>query len=344
MLNKALQVVGTAEYDPFGYPNRQAVNSQVLSGKPNQSLLFGVCEDPGASATGVQRRVRARFSFFDVAKSKVSADGVFLKAGSTVLDSETGSNRGLVVTPWVNPGSLPLGVYYYLDNDGITGDGVALESCEFRRYEAGVTYPVWTPIRFPGQYHDEETDLFENWNRYYDPAIGGYLQPEPLMQNPKAVRAYVKAGIRMNPYSYAGNNPVANYDKDGRKVIIGSSCLIRNFRYDSYLNNLSSSVSSARRASCVGVQTLARLQTVLNSEEDNVWVECTDESGRRSDGGLRYGFAAGPYVMIFREGWASNMAAPVLVHELTHAALGTSNEVPCYTAQSCTTQDGLMIP
>jgi RHS repeat-associated protein len=224
MLNKALQVVGTAEYDPFGYPNRQAVNSQALSGKPNQSRLFGVCEDPGASATGVQRRVRARFSFFDAAQGKLSADGVLLKAGGTVLDSETGRNRGLVVTSWVNPGSLPLGVYYYLDNDGITGDGVALESCEFRRYEAGVTYPVWTPIRFPGQYHDEETDLFENWNRYYDPPSGRYLQPEPLMQNPRAIASYAMAGIQMNPYAYAANNPLFYTDPNGLDVQAGKTC------------------------------------------------------------------------------------------------------------------------
>jgi hypothetical protein len=48
--------------------------------------------------------------------------------------------------------------------------GVAMRAYEYRRYEgASGARPMWTPLRFPGQYHDAETDLFENWNRYYDP-------------------------------------------------------------------------------------------------------------------------------------------------------------------------------
>jgi len=30
-------------------------------------------------------------------------------------------------------------------------------------------------LRFPGQHYDEETDLHYNWNRYYDPVLGRYL-------------------------------------------------------------------------------------------------------------------------------------------------------------------------
>jgi RHS repeat-associated protein len=36
------------------------------------------------------------------------------------------------------------------------------------------------PLRFPGQYHDPETGLDYNYHRYYDPAIGQYLSPDPL--------------------------------------------------------------------------------------------------------------------------------------------------------------------
>jgi RHS repeat-associated protein len=37
-----------------------------------------------------------------------------------------------------------------------------------------------TPLRFPGQYHDQETGLHYNQQRYYDPVTGGYLTPDPL--------------------------------------------------------------------------------------------------------------------------------------------------------------------
>ncbi len=51
---------------------------------------------------------------------------------------------------------------------------------EHRRYEIG-QQPFWTPLRFPGQYYDAESDLFENWNIDTKPNIGLYLQPEPLL-------------------------------------------------------------------------------------------------------------------------------------------------------------------
>jgi RHS repeat-associated protein len=37
-----------------------------------------------------------------------------------------------------------------------------------------------TPLRLPGQYEDPETGLHYNLHRYYDPATGGYLSPDPL--------------------------------------------------------------------------------------------------------------------------------------------------------------------
>ncbi|WP_236808832.1 RHS repeat-associated core domain-containing protein [Amycolatopsis albispora] len=41
-----------------------------------------------------------------------------------------------------------------------------------------------TPLRFPGQYHDTETGLHYNVYRYYDPANGRYLSPDPLGLEP----------------------------------------------------------------------------------------------------------------------------------------------------------------
>ena len=37
-----------------------------------------------------------------------------------------------------------------------------------------------TPLRFPGQYADEETGWYYNVNRYYDPATGRYASQDPL--------------------------------------------------------------------------------------------------------------------------------------------------------------------
>ncbi len=69
----------------------------------------------------------------------------------------------------------------------------------------------------PGQYHDRETDLFENWNRFYDPSIGRYLGPDPLAYEPGYLLKKAGAGQSVPVYAYAGNNPIGNIDPDGRQ-------------------------------------------------------------------------------------------------------------------------------
>ncbi|MFF4901667.1 RHS repeat-associated core domain-containing protein [Streptomyces sp. NPDC001068] len=65
-----------------------------------------------------------------------------------------------------------------IDDEGETGWrlrttlwGVALAAPEGR---------TSCPLRFPGQYHDDETGLHYNYHRYYDPALGRYLSPDPI--------------------------------------------------------------------------------------------------------------------------------------------------------------------
>lgn len=53
---------------------------------------------------------------------------------------------------------------------------------------------VDTPWRYPGQYHDDETGLHYNRFRYYHPATGRYLTPDPLGLAPAP-----------NPYGYPDN-------------------------------------------------------------------------------------------------------------------------------------------
>ncbi|WP_432746686.1 DUF6531 domain-containing protein [Streptomyces sp. JH002] len=43
---------------------------------------------------------------------------------------------------------------------------------------------AFTPLRFPGQYHDTESGLHYNYHRYYDPATARYLSPDPLGLTP----------------------------------------------------------------------------------------------------------------------------------------------------------------
>jgi RHS repeat-associated protein len=98
---------------------------------------------------------------------------------------------------------------------------------EYRRFEAGVT-PYFPKLRFPGHYFDEETDLHENWHRYYSPFLGSrYLSPEPLLQDPAYVRRMAQTGKSAPTYAYALNNPVRHTDPTGLDVPIEHKELVQ---------------------------------------------------------------------------------------------------------------------
>jgi RHS repeat-associated protein len=87
---------------------------------------------------------------------------------------------------------------------------------EYQRVQTGAT-KFWTPLRQAGQYHDEETDLNENWNRYYLDWVGRYAESDPVLVSPAAFASRAAAGHSPDIYGYAGNNPTNRADPDGRE-------------------------------------------------------------------------------------------------------------------------------
>ena len=68
-------------------------------------------------------------------------------------------------------------------------------------------------LRLPGQYFYKEANTHYNYFRDYDPAIGRYVQSDPI-------------GLwgGLNTYTYVGNRPLTYIDPNGLRNIYGNWC------------------------------------------------------------------------------------------------------------------------
>ena len=115
-------------------------------------------------------------------------------------------------------GNIPIAViennqFYYIHTDHlgtpriVTGQKQQVV-WEWKSSPFGIGKPVENGLmlnfRFPGQYYDEESGLYYNWNRYYDAEIGRYITADPI-------------GLdgNNNIYLYVYNSPIQNLDKYG---------------------------------------------------------------------------------------------------------------------------------
>ena len=130
-------------------------------------------------------------------------------------DQIGGAHLGAFVGSCLTPQAGHLQATFYSDSTSNTADdGASLESIDYRQYQSGAT-PLALPLRFPGQYYDPETDLHENWHRFYDPNIGRYLEPEPLWRTWIPGLAMAHRGRAWPVYGFANGDPVSRFDPNG---------------------------------------------------------------------------------------------------------------------------------
>lgn len=245
MLDASRKVTGIGDYDAYGRVNWLSVHKGTAHpsahNQTNVELIRSAQAVGAPYFPNTSVEVRFLFGLVDTeTNGGVPVDYVRLKSGTTFLTNPLGGSfSGQVWTPWVPAATGSVSVQFTSNATNCCPDGsggldcntatcsqapnypyygVVVTGYEYRRFQTGAQ-PFWTPLRFPGQYHDAETELFENWNRYYDPSVGRYLQPDPLLQDPEAVRRYTKAGMGLNPYVYAANDPLYYTDPTGLRPL-----------------------------------------------------------------------------------------------------------------------------
>ena len=102
--------------------------------------------------------------------------------------------------------------YFHVDHQGTPrvgtdSTGASVWTWSYLGNAFGDIAPTGTAtvnLRFAGQYYDSESELFYNWNRYYDPATGRYVSSDPIG---------LAGGL--NTFAYAGANPALYTDPEG---------------------------------------------------------------------------------------------------------------------------------
>ncbi len=233
-------IAGVGEAEAGGSVNQVPV--LLSTGQPYTSgnaTLLNFAHQPWGKG---EMEVRTRLHFFGVDLRgqddvTLAGDGHSTSAKARCPQGrQCNRTLGRVTTDWVmsaNEGYdlLPIEMTSLEPGVLVGRYGAVVDYVEYLRSEHGAK-AWWPPLRLPGQYFDAETGLHENWNRFYDPATGQYLQPEPMLSDPRFIRRMAQQGHGVPAYAYAMNNPLYFTDPNGLypfpwqpgKLCVSSSC------------------------------------------------------------------------------------------------------------------------
>jgi RHS repeat-associated protein len=126
------------------------------------------------------------------------------ETGQPLAHREAASHSGAAEQDWA---------FYLNDQVGtpdrlINSRGEVVEAFAHDVWGFAQSAGTMTPLRFRGQYYDDETGLCFNRFRYYDPEVGRYISPDPLG---------IYAGV--NSYRYADNQPTGVVDPMGLMAV-----------------------------------------------------------------------------------------------------------------------------
>lgn len=222
----------TRDYDAVGNQIYDLFNSQSRTYDERNRIVSYRRRTPGLGASmaydynGRGERVSKQGT---VAGNSVSGHFVYDEGGQLLSDAGGGNTNP---TDYVYADGRPIalvrgGAVYYVHSDHLgtpravtaAGSGTSIWSWGFAGNPFGEQGPggsVEMRLRFPGQYYDQESGLYYNYFRDYEPGTSRYVESDPT-------------GLAgdISTYAYAANNPGMYFDKNGKTVTCDAvSCTI----------------------------------------------------------------------------------------------------------------------
>ena len=144
--------------------------------------------------------------------------GYYMAGDQVINETENGSLSASNIIAGGIIGRITGGTsYMMLKNDhgdvvGLTANGEVKADYTYSAYGeliADGSNGINNPIRYAGEYTDEESGLIYLRARYYDPGLGRFISEDPIRDG-------------MNWYAYCYNNPVMFIDPSGMEVYFGT--------------------------------------------------------------------------------------------------------------------------